>query len=99
MNKLGMFATGCLAGFVLTVTATRQPLKLLTTSALASATTSFIAYLIVDTRKQSKLNDAEEKLNRLANTLAKAQSNVENSEKSLLNLSSEMVEMKKKIGR
>ena len=97
MNKLGMFATGCLAGLVLTVTATKQPFKLLTTSALASATTSFIACLIVDTRKQSKLNDAEEKLNRLANTLAKAQSNVENSEKSLLNLSSEMVEMKKML--
>ena len=97
MNKLGMFATGCLAGLVLTVTATKQPLKLLTTSALASSTTSFIACLIVDTRKQSKLNDAEEKVNRLANALAKSQLNVENSEKSLLSLSSEMVKMKEML--
>lgn len=63
MNKLGMFATGCMAGLVFTLSATKTPVKTLSISALFSATTSLIACLIVDTRKQSRLNESEDKAN------------------------------------
>jgi hypothetical protein len=94
MNKLGMFATGCLAGVVFTAMVNRVPVRTLSISALASATTSFIACLIVDTRKQNLLNDAEERASSNLSNFQKSQVELKNAESTIGKLTGDMGKMK-----
>src|SRR4028118_738421 len=97
MNKVGMFATGCLAGVVFTVAATQMPVRTLSISALASATTSFITYLIVDTRKQNRLNEAEQKANDNRCKLQKTQGELDSAQVAVGKLTDEATKMKEML--
>jgi hypothetical protein len=97
MNKVGMFATGCLAGVVFTVAATQMPVRTLSISALASATTSFIAYLIVDTRKQNRLNEAEQKARDNRCKLQKTQGELDSAQVAVGKLTDEASKMKEML--
>jgi hypothetical protein len=94
MNKLGMFATGCLAGVIFTAMATKTPARTLSIGALASATTSFVACLIVDTRKQNLLNDAEERASSNLINFQKGQIELKNAESTIGKLTEDMGKMK-----
>jgi hypothetical protein len=98
MNKLGMFATGCLAGVVFTVAAIKTPARTLSISALASATTSFIACLIVDTRKQNRLNEAEQKASDNRCKLQKTQGELDSAQVAVKQLTDEATKMKEMLG-
>jgi hypothetical protein len=97
MNKLGMFATGCLAGVVFTVAATKMPVRTLSISTLASATTSFITYLIVDTKKQNRLNEAEQKASDNRCKLQKTQGELDSAQVAVKQLTDEATKMKEML--
>jgi DNA repair exonuclease SbcCD ATPase subunit len=98
MNKLGMFTTGCLAGVVFTVAAAKMPVRTLSISALASATTSFITYLVVDTRKQNRLNEAEQKASDNRRNLQKTQGELDSAQVAVKQLTDEATKMKEMLG-
>jgi hypothetical protein len=62
MKKLGMVAGGFLAGVVIAGLSVNFPLKTLSLAGLLVLPSSFVTYLIIDTKKQSVINQLESQL-------------------------------------